>query len=212
MTGRRRPPLLRPLLLLLPLLHSTGGSDSGCPDNRCCRNDVADYIRLCRAVRQYCIPQQQPNGVCECDVDGNVLAHDRHNVSGPKVLVRTGRPGCARHTSTWHTRGGEYCYVPYECTEGKTSWDHATINWRPCTSHNPRCPAGCQAALDDILAAGTVKDCITDQASRQVCPGYGRQRAGAGNRWVGAGYYCVSQGSARCHTVHYQYHQTDMLV
>jgi len=169
MAGRRccsRPSLW--LLLSLLLLRATGGAESGCPDNRCCRTDVAEYIRLCRAVREYCIPREQPSGSCACDVDGDVLAQDTRNESGPKILVHTGRPGCARHTTTWQAQRDQFCYVPYECNEGERTFSWPNIKWRKCSSNNPRCPTGCQEALDDLLTAGTIKDCITDQASRQV--------------------------------------------
>ena len=169
MSGRRccsRPSLW--LLLSLLLLRATGGAESGCPDNRCCRTDVAEYIRLCRAVREYCIPREQPSGSCACDVDGDVLAQDTRNESGPKILVHTGRPGCARHTTTWQAQRVQFCYVPNECNEGEPTLSWPNIKWRKCSSNNPRCPTGCQEALDDLLTAGTIKDCITDQASRQV--------------------------------------------
>jgi hypothetical protein len=161
-------PRLRCAAWLCLLLQSTGGSESECPDNRCCRSDVAEYIRLCSAVREHCIPHVQPKGPCACDVDGSVLARDTHNFSGPKIMVDTGRPGCARHTTTWQAQRKEFCYVQYDCNEGKCTLSNPNIKWRECSSNNPSCPSGCQAALDKILSTGTIKDCITDQASRQV--------------------------------------------
>ncbi len=156
--------------VMMAMLSGAGSSESVCPDNRCCRKDAAEYIRLCRAVRQHCVPQAQPGGVCSCDVDGSVPARDLHNASGPKILVDTGRPGCARHVDTWNHHGaGEFCYVQYDCDQDTLpTHDWSNIKWRRCSTNKPKCPSECQAALDEILTPGTIKDCITDSATRQV--------------------------------------------
>jgi len=171
--------------LLVLLLHAAGALD--CPDNRCCRHDVAEYVRLCSAVKLHCF-QQQSAGSCACDADGIVEAVDASGEEVPLTAsldvgnattkcgqpgrdgcwVHTGRPGCAKHLETWERHSGEFCYVRYDCQEGQHTFYHPNIKWRPCSVVHPQCPAGCQAALDAILSPGTIKDCITDAASRQV--------------------------------------------
>jgi hypothetical protein len=156
----------------------------------CYSTVVPDYVRLCRGMLAACVPTEQPDDPCACDLDGVVPAQ---NASGAALLIATGRPGCAAHTSVWGHQSSPLCYVSQRCTAPGVSdvHDWPYIRWRPCTpSRGQACPARCQRALDALLAVGPVRSCITGPAQRQVGEGGGFAGACSNERDVCALMRC----------------------
>ena len=161
--------MLRPAALLLAAVVAPASPE--CPDNHCCPADVPEYTRLCSAVLRACVESTQQADPCACDADGRIPVLNASG--GVASYVDTGQPGCAAHKKTYKNNGQEFCYVRADCrgAGSSPSVDQGpAVRWRPCVPHRA-CPAGCQAALDALLASPPIKGCVSNGATRHgLCP------------------------------------------